>query len=188
MKYPTGAAGRSTAVLLAISLVIVVWKAVWQPYFLFYNNNVFLLSNLLDRVKRDRDLISIRDIPHASAQQHENQTVFQPIFIGQEANASSAARLESELTELATRSSIQIQSLDVLPVKQLFGANLVGVQLQFSAPYSGVIMLLNAINSSKYTLFVDELHIIAGQNSASLSPTTLDVSAQVTGVTAGRHN
>ncbi len=183
-SLPTGRAGQALALALAVVAGAAAWQAVGAPLLELYADRA---ANLLQR-----QALAARMAQVAGALPALRRTSTNPAprpsaapLLGGSSDAIAGAALQQLIQEMAAQSGATLNSAETLAAEPAGTFRRISVRVALSAPWPGLLRVLQAVTDTQPGLLIDDLQLHGGRMAGMGSDNPIDASLTVSGFRAG---
>ncbi len=158
-RLPTGRIGQVIAVLLVVLLLAAAWAVIAAPLLEWHAERAEAISRRATLAHRMAQIAA--DLPglerDAAATAGSGPA---PIAVLSGASdAVAGADLQQRLQDMAAKAGTALSSTEALPPQPLGAYRAIGVRMTINAPWPNLVRLLQAIDTARPQMLVDDLQV-----------------------------
>jgi general secretion pathway protein M len=164
---PDGRRGQILAIALTLAVLLALWLGVAAPLIGWYQAEAEALTQrqaLLRHMQALADTLPALEHSPAAAKPAA------PVLLSGSTDALAAAAMQSAVQAMASRSGIELASMETLPAEPRGAYRRIGLRVSLTAPWPVVIDLLRAAGQGQPRMLVDDVQLrvspVQGRNSA----------------------
>jgi general secretion pathway protein M len=164
LALPTGARGKTLALVMTALAVISVWLGAVMPVWDWYDDRAELLRRQTALARRMASLVetlpALRqevDQENDGANRATAGSAFSNALLTGDTDPLAAAILQQHIEELATKAGVHVGSEEILPGQAEGALHAISVRLTMIAPFHSMVAFLLAMARSDTPMVADEL-------------------------------
>ena len=173
LDLPTGRNGRILAVLIALVVLAVLWRAIVSPLTGWYDDRSEAIAR--NQLLASRMAMLVHRLPalrrQAAAAAASSGQGGAGALIEGNSDAVASAAIQEKVSAMAASLGVSLSSTETLAAMREGGFRRIGVRVSLDAAFPLVVRLLQSIETARPSLLVDDLQIhgtrLLGQTDAA---------------------
>jgi general secretion pathway protein M len=182
---PTGRSGKILAFMLALLVLAVAWAAVVHPLIVLRASRTEALADQEALASRMAHLVQTLPVLRRQAAVAMQNGPPADAMLQGATDAVAGAALQQLVQDMAKQAGVSLASTEALAAEQVHAYRLIGVRIAMTAPWPGLVQLLQTIEQAKPAMTVDDLQLHGPRLQIAQGDPPLDASMTVLAFRAG---